>query len=45
MTARLVVPLGLMVLSEIAFAAACWFVVRPALGTIIVLIARALNIH
>ena len=45
MTARLALPLGLMVLSEIVFAAACWFVVRPALGTIVVLIARALNVH
>jgi len=45
MTTRLAVPLGLMALSEIVFAAACWFVVRPALGTIVVLIARALNVH
>ena len=45
MTARLTVPIGLLVLSEIVFAAGCWFVVRPALGTIVVLIARALTIH
>ena len=45
MTTRLAVPLGLMALSEIAFAAACWFVARPAIGTIVVLIARALNVH